>query len=303
MNLYISDNYSFQETVKMKQIRYKSSNLTVIYCSGGSATYKVGKETYEIEKDCFLAIPHDVEFSRTESSDDYRMDTFQFGKDIVIRITDEISRNLLDYFIWFCPIQKIEGHRAEMAFYIIRYVKELFKDKESAYNGHIIMEYFKILLYEVCNNVLAQMSNLNRHTHSYTIWREFTELLKRNFKEHHDVLWYAGQMNISPKHLHKVISSVTQESPSKWINETIVNEAMRQLRETDRPVKEIAYDLNFSSPSHFISFFKRIVEITPKDYRENLYTLYDKKDSPIKYEIIREQGIVPPNLAYTKVKP
>lgn len=290
MNLYVTDNYTFPGSPKIEMTKYKSSNLSVIYCSQGWADYMVGKEERHIEKDCYLGIPHDTEFYRMRSSEDYRMDIAQFGKDIVIRLTDDVSRNLLDYFIHYRPVQKITGERAELAARIMSYIKTLLDKKSEGYNGRIIMEYFKVLLYEVCNNVLEEMSSINRHTHSFTIWRQFMDLLKKNYIEQHEVGWYADQMNISAKYLSKTVRKVTMRSPIEWINETLIGEAMRLLRETDKPIKSIAYELNFSSPSHFINYFKKTVQITPKDYRDNLYTIYDKKDSPIKYEIIREQN-------------
>jgi AraC-like DNA-binding protein len=44
--------------------------------------------------------------------------------------------------------------------------------------------------------------------------------------------------------------------------------AKELLAETNHSVKEIAYELNFSSYEYFLSFFKKRVGFTPLEYRD-----------------------------------
>jgi AraC-like DNA-binding protein len=47
--------------------------------------------------------------------------------------------------------------------------------------------------------------------------------------------------------------------------------AAEQIRENEPPNwAEIAYDLGYSSQSHFITDFKKVLGVTPLDYRKNL---------------------------------
>lgn len=86
--------------------------------------------------------------------------------------------------------------------------------------------------------------------------RKFSMLLEGNFRQHHEVRFYAGALNKSPKTLSNVFSLLKQPAPSVLIRNRLVLEAKRYLHYTARSAKEIAYELGFESPAHFSRFFK-----------------------------------------------
>ena len=56
-------------------------------------------------------------------------------------------------------------------------------------------------------------------------------------------------------------------SVSEYIRNEKVTEARWLLAYTDKTSIEIATDLSFSSHSYFISVFKKVKGVTPKEYR------------------------------------
>jgi AraC-type DNA-binding domain-containing proteins len=89
------------------------------------------------------------------------------------------------------------------------------------------------------------------------IVRKFALLLEENFKDQHQVSFYADALNKSPKTLSNVFALLKQPTPSALIRERLILEAKRYLHYTDKSAKEIAYDLGFESPTHFSRFFKQ----------------------------------------------
>ena len=86
--------------------------------------------------------------------------------------------------------------------------------------------------------------------------RKFSLLLEGNFKQEHEVKFYAGALNKSPKTLSNVFSLLKQPAPSVLIRNRLVLESRRYLHYTAKSAKEIAYELGFESPAHFSRFFK-----------------------------------------------
>jgi AraC-like DNA-binding protein len=86
--------------------------------------------------------------------------------------------------------------------------------------------------------------------------RQFNLLLEMNFKEQHEVSYYASQMNKSPKTLTNFFHLGGYPSPSSLIHKRIILEAKRYLYYTAKSAKEIGYELGFESPAHFSRFFK-----------------------------------------------
>ncbi len=89
------------------------------------------------------------------------------------------------------------------------------------------------------------------------IVRMFNLLLESHFRTEHEVQFYAGKLNKSPKTLSNLFASFNYPPPSKVIQNRIILEAKRHLYYTDKTAKEIAYSLGFTSPAHFSRFFKQ----------------------------------------------
>ena len=75
-------------------------------------------------------------------------------------------------------------------------------------------------------------------------------------------------MNRTPKYLSGAVKRITGRSISDWIDEVVVIEIKRQLKTTDRTVLQISEELNFSSPSVFVQYFRHHTGMTPRQYRK-----------------------------------
>ncbi|OZI08095.1 AraC family transcriptional regulator [Siphonobacter sp. BAB-5385] len=98
--------------------------------------------------------------------------------------------------------------------------------------------------------------------------REFNYLVERHFTEHHDVAFYASQLNKSPKTISNVFSVISSRGPQHIIHDRIMMHARRQIGYTNLSIKEIAYELGYEDIHSFSRFFKKKEGISPLQYRE-----------------------------------
>ena len=101
------------------------------------------------------------------------------------------------------------------------------------------------------------------------ILAQFKTLLADHFIQERSVSFYAGKMFLSPKYFSTVIKEASGKTAGAWIIEMILLEAKVQLQNKDKSIAQIAYDLNFSDPSHLGKFFKKHVGISPLKYRNS----------------------------------
>lgn len=105
----------------------------------------------------------------------------------------------------------------------------------------------------------------------------FLELLERQFpidEEHEKVKFrtaseFAKQLNIHVNHLNRALKQTTGKTTSQVISDRILQEAKVLLKHTDLNISEIAYALGFSEATHFNSFFKKRMQVTPSTFRTN----------------------------------
>lgn len=83
-----------------------------------------------------------------------------------------------------------------------------------------------------------------------------------------DVRAVAAVAHISPAHFSRCFRTVFGESPHRYLQRRRVERSMFLLRESDRTVTDICFDVGFSSLGTFSRTFREIVGQTPSTYRE-----------------------------------
>ena len=102
------------------------------------------------------------------------------------------------------------------------------------------------------------------------IFLDFQRLVSQNFIKHHDIKFYASQLNITSTYLSRIVKQVSAgHSGVDEINQLLSMEGARLLQTTDLSVAQIAEYLNFAETTTFARFFKRMRGMTPKEYRIN----------------------------------
>jgi AraC-like DNA-binding protein len=93
------------------------------------------------------------------------------------------------------------------------------------------------------------------------------DTMDRAFAEPLDVPAVARVAHVSPAHFSRQFRATFGESPHRYLQRRRVERAMELLRETDRPVTDICFDVGFSSLATFSRTFKLIVGEPPSAYR------------------------------------
>lgn len=102
---------------------------------------------------------------------------------------------------------------------------------------------------------------------SEELYNRFMDAVERYFNRYADVSFYAEQVNVSPRYLGQVTRRIANRSPKNIIEERITSEILLLLTTTNKPLKEIASMLGFSSQSHLSRFFKLHKGVSPTEYK------------------------------------
>lgn len=97
------------------------------------------------------------------------------------------------------------------------------------------------------------------------------EYIYNNINHRITVQDLAEHTNLSPSYLSRLFKKELGISVSDYILEKKIEKAQNLLKYSDYSLIEIANYLAFSSQSHFIQAFKKMVGVTPKKYRDHHY--------------------------------
>jgi AraC-like DNA-binding protein len=93
------------------------------------------------------------------------------------------------------------------------------------------------------------------------------DAMDRAFAQPLDVPALARVAHVSTAHFSRQFRATFGETPHRYLQRRRVERAMEVLRETDRPVTEICFDVGFNSLGTFSRTFRAIVGEPPSAYR------------------------------------
>ena len=125
--------------------------------------------------------------------------------------------------------------------------------------------------YEFLNYYRYEQDKQWKATRHVEIFNHFCELVVRHYRESREIKFYANLLNLTPKHLSKVIRMATNGlSPAEWIEQYVIAQAKRLIAtRATQTLQETAYLLGFSEPISFYRYFKRVTGMTAKQYRDS----------------------------------
>lgn len=81
------------------------------------------------------------------------------------------------------------------------------------------------------------------------------------------VKYFADKVFLSPNYFGDMIRKQTGKAASEYIQDKIIDLAKQALLSSGKTMTQIAYDLGFQYPQHLSRTFKKVVGMTPNEYR------------------------------------
>ncbi|WP_166386740.1 helix-turn-helix domain-containing protein [Polaribacter sp. 11A2H] len=132
---------------------------------------------------------------------------------------------------------------------IINLINSIYIDLTRAYTADVNLEKLVSTSYSI---ILENLENLI-HQHFYK------EKLPK---------FYSDQLNITTKHLNRVVKKALNKTTSQLISERIILESKRLIIHSGNNLAAIADTLQFSDYAYFSRFFKSKTGCTPMDFRK-----------------------------------
>lgn len=99
-------------------------------------------------------------------------------------------------------------------------------------------------------------------------FQHFIKLLEKQYLNQKNASFYASELAMTTKHLHRICLSCAGKSTTQLIAERLILEAKRKLVSESKSIQEIANELGFENHPYFHLFFKKHAGETPKQFRE-----------------------------------
>ena len=76
--------------------------------------------------------------------------------------------------------------------------------------------------------------------------------------------------NTSPYHFIRVFKKATGKTPHEYLVSIKIKKAMEMLKQPSHTITEVCFACGFNNSCHFSTVFKRMVGVSPSEYRKEL---------------------------------
>ena len=141
------------------------------------------------------------------------------------------------------------------------------REKRPAYRTHSrsLLTGFFMALYRAG---LSTDSGNSSDTHRLSVLIDYIDL---NYAEDITVHELAKRSGYSSSHFSRVFSRRVGVPVSEYINRLRIREACLLLKRDDRSITEIAFEVGYNNVSFFNRYFRRVMNMTPREYRRYLH--------------------------------
>lgn len=242
---------------------FSDNYLSLFIATQGQITFSSRGQQVTAGTSCIQMFLKDASLEVSHVSDDYRSIGVIFSKEYW---RDNL---LLVYpYLNFAVMEpSLEVTRVQIDS-VMDYLHAIQQLNASGYrpDSDVIRSVFEGLFSRIGELYHRRLSSY-RSSNQCTTFVGFCELLFKNYKKERSVSFYADRLGVTLAVLSTRIKGAVGYSPLTCISHYISVKLCQELRNTDKTIKELAIEYNFSDSSHLCKFFKANVGDTPETYR------------------------------------
>ena len=245
------------------------SNLIALCVRGRLSVHTAGRR-YEISEGDVLICPPNVIFDSTVFTDDFECRVMCISDHII----QGVLRNKMDtwhravYIDQLNTIGTSDVCREEFAFYY-----SLIRSKMTKHNGsvplEILLALIRAFLLELCYilETTRELEPAQKLSQGKVIFNKFIGLISANEVKRQPITTYASQLAITPKYLTMLCLKYSNKTASEWVAQYTIEEIRFYLKSSNLSIKEISAKMGFSNMSHFGSYVRKHLGVSPSEFR------------------------------------
>lgn len=245
------------------------SNLIAL-CCGGELKVRTCGRSFDVKKGDVLICPPNVKIDDCIYSDEFECK--------VICLSDHIIQGLLrdrieiwHHSVYVNQLNVINMSSVcseEFGFYYSLIRSKIVNHKEVA-PKEILLALVRAFLLEMCFMLenTHQIDKDQKLSQGKVLFNRFLGILSNSDVKRQPISYYAGQLAITPKYLTMLCLKYSNKTASEWVVQYTIEEVRFYLKSSNLSIKEISAKLGFSNMSHFGSYVRKHLGVSPSDFR------------------------------------
>ncbi len=241
----------------------------MLLCISGSASFRMGVKLCEVHPGDMLVLGIFATVSLEYMSSDFNGTLCIVNLEVIFSAITPLKLSSNMQFVMLHPISR----PSDQDFSAMAAILDLIEQRSRLYSkrplsGMATDSLVNALTFLVLDSYINVRQTIIKSSDTKeAIMLAFHKALMHDYSTHRNVAYYAALQNLSPRYFSTTIKAVSGYSPLYWINMVVIAQAKRMMRNSNISIKEVAYNLNFTSPTFFTRWYREYTGETPSEYR------------------------------------
>lgn len=255
-NLYITDiGYYPNAAFHLRERKNDCPQFILIHCVKGKGWYSINNKKFVVKQNDFFIIP-------ANTAHRYGADLNDPWSIYWVHFTGELAKyyfTLLTKTKKNQPINAIVNTSRQLIFYDIIQHLELMNDTDN-------IIYSNSCLYAFLSSF--QKSEMKISANENDKIQQCITYMKQNLDKNLRLEDFSSKLMLSSSHLSAIFRKRMKYSPIHLFTSFKVQKACQMLMDSSHNIKTIAYNLGYDDQYHFSRVFKKIMGVSPKNFKE-----------------------------------
>src|SRR5688572_13645889 len=245
-----------------------SNYFTHILCHSGTASFRMENQVYQLnQNDIAIGLPSnlikDLDYSRN-----FKATCLFVSFELMSKNNPDIGWGIKGYlFSKENPVVHLSDADNEKCFHNFKLLQEKYEDDTHLFWEELVNLQLQTLIMEMWNIFSKEMDKRSINNQKGSLFERFLQLVQEHCMEQREVDFYADKLHITPKYLTEICKKSSAKTASEWIQNYTTQRLIMLLRNKQLTLTEIADTLHFSSLSFFSRYVKKVLGVTPSEYR------------------------------------
>ena len=251
------------------QKTFRMDYLGLIVCEQGSFQFTLDRKPFTAKAGETVFLSEDTEFCAGMCSEDLHIDLLFYRIDPIRELlgSSVVAMHLYatltpePCYVWST------GEEEDIARYILL-LSRYRHATDNPFGNHERKLLLLALTYRLCAIYSRRLMEENQAAgHKIDTFIQLIRLIEKYYKQERGVAFYADKLCLSPKYLSALSKSVCGYTVQELVFRAIIRRSMLLLKNSNKPVQEIADEFHFPNASAFGTFFKKETGLSPLHYR------------------------------------
>lgn len=259
----------------IKKSPFIIDNAVIIgFCLDGEGILKLNNETYNVSSNSLIICPLKNIINAELIDVDFECRLFIISSriiDMMSILTATESWNLIQT-IEKNPIWQLDSQKIKLFLLYYDLIKIDLSDLNAYhYQKAKLSAIIQAFIYELHQTLYYLKTDLRlEDKHEHYLFPEFLKILSKSYPCNRKISYYANLLNTTPKYLTLICKQQCGKTASELINQHMIKDIIRLLRDSNKSIKEISNELEFPNLSFFGTYVRRHLKMSPKEYRNKL---------------------------------